>query len=455
MSRIKSNGSRVVALTLVFILGLAACGESGTTDTTIGDGGSETTTTADGGSAGVGGEITVTVYPDWDFIKDAADQYMEANPGTTITLEAIAGSSDDYFANLPRILGTDEAPDVTVVSAGRGGWDDLVATGNLADVSDVWDENGLEDVLLEPVVTSYTEDDGSRLAVNVGLNWIPVIYYNKTMFEDLGISAPDGDRIATQEDWFAITTALADAGKIPFALNTSFGGRYLWMQLATSNCGTDWMQDLMAAAEPGADPQALYTDDCSVAVLEELASWNDQGIFGDSPATVDRDIAESLMFSEEAGMYVSGSWETGPITDADLPFEMGWFLLPGMDAEPTLFGLETYDALAIAANSDNIELAKDFLSFVADQEFQTHMVQYARFSSRTDIEYDPEEIPALALTQYQQLDELSGPAAPNVKMNPRLKTRLGDGWVEILVGAITPTELAEELESISDELRAG
>jgi raffinose/stachyose/melibiose transport system substrate-binding protein len=397
----------------------------------------------------------VTVYPDWDFIKDAAEQYMAANPGTTITLEAIAGSSDDYFANLPRILGTDEAADVTVVSTGRGGWADLVATGNLADVSSVWERKGLEDVLLGPVVESYTEADGRHLSVNVGLNWIPVIYYNKTMFADLGIEAPDAGRIASDADWLAITDALAAADVIPFALNTIFGGRYLWMQLAISNCGTQWMLDLMDSASPGGPAAAKYTDSCNVEVLETLSGWNDRGIFGDSPATVDRDIAESLLFSEQAGMYVSGSWETGPITAAELPFDVGWFLLPSMAAEPTGFGLETYDSLAIAGNSDNKELAEDFMAYVADAPFQTHMVQYARFSSRTDLDYDESTIPELALSQYALLGEYGGVAAPNVKIHPRIKSALNEGWVEILVGTTTAAQLAEDVEALAEEIRAG
>lgn len=448
-----------IALIAVLALLASACGSDAATPVES-ESGSETTEPAEtetDGSAdpeenGLTGEITITVYPDWEFIELAATDFMEANPGATVNLEAIAGASSDYFASLPRIIGTDEAPDITVVSAGRDGWQELIGTGNLADVSEVWSDLGLENLLLDPVIESYTQPDGSHYAVNVGLNWIPVIYYNKTMFEELGIEAPDGGRIASDEDWLNITSKLADNDKIPFALNTVFGGRYLWMQHATSNCGTEWMQDLMRANE---ETTAKYVDPCSMEAIEKLAGWQDLGIYGNSPATVDRDIAEALMFSEQAGMYLSGSWETGPITSAELEFDVSWFLLPSMAAEPTIFGLETYDALAIAENSENKELAKAFLTYVADSPFQEAMVEYARFSSRTDISYDPATIPELALTQYEQLAELSGPAAPNVKISARIKSRLNEGWVEILAGTISPADLMQEIQDIYDEELAG
>jgi raffinose/stachyose/melibiose transport system substrate-binding protein len=431
----------------------AACGDDDAATTTAAPTTAAPTTAAP--DTGPTGEITISLYPDWDFLKDGAEQYMEANPGTTITLEAIAGVTDDYFVALPRILGTTEAADLTVVRAGRGEWAELAATGHLADVSEVWDELGLEDILLGPVVESYTEEDGTHLAVSTGLNWIPLIYYNKTLFSDLGLSIPDDHRIASEADWLAITDALAAEGKLPFALNTVFGGRYLWMQMSTSNCGTQWMHDLMASASPGAPALAKYNDACSVEVWEKIADWRDRGIFGDSPGTIDRSIAESLFFSETAGMYLSGSWETGPITDADLPFDVDWFILPDMAAEEMKFGLETYDALGMAANSDNPELAMDFLKFAASKEFQEYMVRYARFSTRTDMEYDRETIPELALTQFDLLPTYAGTANPNVVIHPRLKTFINDTMVELLVGTITPVEFGDALESIADEIRAG
>ena len=406
--------------------------------------------------AGLSGEITVAVHPDWEFFKEAADRYMAANPGTTITLEAITGGSD-YFPTLPRVLATDEAPDITVLQVAQT-WDDLVASGTLQDLSEVWTRNGLEDVLLPSVAEAYTEADGLHRAVNVGLNWNTVVYYNKDMFADLGIEF-DGGRVASMAEFYEITDALEAAGKVPFAMAVSGypGARWTLYMYATSNCGSDWMLDLQEGWRPGSTPQAKWTDPCAVEAINQLVEWNTRGIFGDSPATVTREIAETLVFSEEAGMFISGSWEVGPITRADLPFEMGWLLLPASDGavEPNGFALAANDGLGVAANSDNPELAKDFLAYVTDTEFQTWMAVEARFSSRTDVAPDPSVVPELAVSQLAVLDSVSTAQTANIKQDAVLRNRLSDGWLEILVGTITPEELAADLERLSEELRAG
>ena len=408
--------------------------------------------------AGLSGEITVAVHPDWDFIHDGADQYMAANPGTTIILESIVGGND-YFPTLPRILATDEAPDVTVLQVGFAGtWEDLVNTGVLADLSDVYAEDGLADAFLGPIVATYTDSDGGHSAINVGLNWIPVVYYNKTMFDELGIDAPDAGRVASMEDWYAITDALRDAGKTPLALATSGFRATMWFtgQYMASNCGTDWALDLEQGWLPGSTSTARFTDACAVEAFEVInTEWNDRGVYGDAPATVNRDIGQTLFFTQEAGMFMSGSWEVAAINAADLPFEVSWLLMPSLAAAPTQFQLATIDGLGVAANSDNPELAADFISYIAGAEFQTYMAQYSRFSGRKDVSPDPDTVPPVALSQLAALDEFAGQPAPNTLLHIRLRDRIAEGWVEMLVGTITAADLMVDLERIADELRAG
>ncbi|MDE0171333.1 MAG: extracellular solute-binding protein [bacterium] len=468
MRDIADQKKKWAALTVVLVLITAACGDDDAPATTAATTAAPTTaaattaapTTAATTTAapGLSGEITVAVHPDWDFIHDGADQYMAANPGTTIILESIVGGND-YFPTLPRILATDEAPDVTVLQVGFAGtWEDLVNTGVLADLSDVYAEDGLGDAFLGPIVATYTDTDGGHSAINVGLNWIPVVYYNKTMFDELGIDAPDAGRVASMEDWYAITDALRDAGKTPLALATSGFRATMWFtgQYMASNCGTDWALALEQGWLPGATPTARFTDACAVEAFEVInTEWNDRGVYGDSPSTVNRDIGQTLFFTEEAGMFMSGSWEVAAINAADLPFEGSWLLLPSLAAEPTQFQLATIDGLGVAANSDNPELAADFISYIAGAEFQTYMAQYSRFSGRKDVSPDPAIVPPLALSQLAALDEFAGRPAPNTLLHIRLRDRIAEGWVEMLVGTITAEALMADLERIADELRAG
>lgn len=404
------------------------------------------------------GEITAVVHPDWDFFADAAEQFMAANPGTTINIEPVTGGND-YFPGLPRTLATNSAPDITVLQVGSAGvWEGVVESGVLMDISDVWDEAGLEKAYLPALVSTFTTEDGKHLAVNAGINWIGLVYYNKDMFAELGIEAPEAGRVASDEEWLAMTKALADAGKTPLAMPVSGFRSTGWFthQAMTSNCGTDWMLAIQQAWHEGAKPEAFYTDDCAVEALERLVNnWNEAGVYGNSPQTVTREIGQTLFFTETAGMYISGSWEVAGIMASDLPFEAGWFLLPSMAAEETELQLLPIDGVGIAANSDNPDLAKAFLSYLSSVEFQSKMTAYSRTSGRTDVELDASAVPPLALSQINALGSLLGATQPNTFTHVELRDRIASGWQEILIGQSTPAEVAADLEAISDELRGG
>ena len=106
------QSKRWAALTVVLVLIAAGCGDDDAPATTAAPTTAAPTTAAPTTAAattaapttaapttamaGPTGEITVAVHPDWDFIHDGADQYMAANPGTTIILESIVGGND-YF----------------------------------------------------------------------------------------------------------------------------------------------------------------------------------------------------------------------------------------------------------------------------------------------------------------------------------------------------------------------
>lgn len=404
------------------------------------------------------GEITAVVHPDWDFFADAAKQFMAVNPGTTINIEPVTGGND-YFPGLPRTLATDSAPDITVLQVGSAGvWEGVEESDVLMDISDVWAEAGLEEAYLPALTSTFTTEDGKHLAVNVGINWVGLVYYNKTMFAELGIKAPEAGRVASDEEWLAMTQALADAGKTPLALPVSGFRSTGWLahQAMTSNCGTDWMLAIQKAWHEGATPEAFYTDACAVEALERLVkTWNDADVYGNSPQTVTREIGQTLFFTQTAGMYVSGSWEVAAIGASDLPFDAGWFLLPSMAAEETELQLLPIDGVGVAANSDNPELAKAFLAYLSSVEFQSKMTAYSRTSGRTDVELDSSAVPALALSQIDALNSLLGKTQPNTFTHVELRNRIASGWQEILIGQSTPADVATDLEAISDKLRGG
>jgi ABC-type glycerol-3-phosphate transport system substrate-binding protein len=382
---------------------------------------------------------------------------MAEHPDTNIRVEPLTG--DDYFANGPRLLASDDAPDVTATQTGfPNTWDPLIAEDLLLDISDVWDEQDLENQYLSAVVANYTEDDGSHRAVQAGLVWWPMMFYNMDLFAELEIEVPDDGLVASVDEWFVITDALVAAGLRPIAvphveLQPLLAVAQSYM---TNICGVEWQTEIEAAWRPEAPAvDAKYTDQCAVDALQLIVDWNERGIFGEATASLDRNLSETLFFTEEAGMWWSGNWEAGAIAAAELPFEVGWIQPPPVTDNPFQAELFSHDGLAITANTDNPELAKDFLSFVSTAPSNVSFWEQGRIPGRKDAAPDPATVDALALSMFTSLEDIVGPARPGANVGGDLESILIDGIGGLLVGTTTPEEVAAQLQTEFDRLHQG
>lgn len=453
---------RLAAMFGVLALGAASCGGTDATPpTSLETTGAPTTTAAPEPTATVAaeptGEIVVMVWPDWLHIQELAGAYMAEHPGTNVRVEPLTG--DDYFANGPRILASADAPDVTSTQTGfPNTWDPLIEEGLLLDISDVWAEQDLENQYLSAVVDNYTESDGTHRAVQAGLVWWPMMFYNQDLFAENGIAAPTNGLVASVDEWFAITDALAAAGVRPVAvphveLQPLLAVAQSYM---TNICGVEWATHIQDAWRPGSPEIAeKYTDQCAIDALQLIVDWNERGVFGEATASLDRNLSETLFFTGEAGMWWSGNWEAGTIAAAELPFEVGWIHPPPITGNPFQSELFSHDGLAIPANTKNPDLAKDFLSFVSTSESNISFWKQGRIPSRKDAAPDPTTVDQLTLSMFTSLEDIVGPARPGANVGGALESILIDGIGGLLVGTATPSEVAAQLQAEFDELRQG
>lgn len=415
-------------------------------------------TEADGGdsaSGASGDEITlnVAVWSDWGFMQRAADAYTQENPNVTVQVDAIP--SGDYFASLPRTLGTEGAPDITVAQVlPNGPYQDIVQDGGFVDVSDIWEELDLENNMTDTAVDNYTQEDGTRWAVDVGPTFLPMTLYNKDLFAELGIEVEDGGQLESAEELYAIADTLEAAGVTPMVY--PWGGddaQHYFQQIVLSSCGEDFYNSLGTAWRDDEDSAAKWDDPCVINAIESLKAADDEGIYGQNPL-VDRDVAQAAFLSENAGMFNTGMFVLPGIAEG-ADFEYGWFMNPPAEGgEPTQWVLFTVDGLAINAASDHVEEARDFLATVVTQEFQSSMLLDGRPPSRTDISVPDGAEPVLP-AMLQSFEEY-GTAVHIVQIETPIDyvAVIVAGMQEVLQGTTSPEELATRLEDLTTELRA-
>lgn len=397
-------------------------------------------------------EINVAVWSDWGFIERAAQDYMDTHPNVTIRVDAIPGV--EYFQNLPRTIGTPDAPDISVVqvfSVADSPYQNIIASDDLVELSSIWDDADLENNMTPSTVENYTQDDGSRYAVDIGPTFGPVTFYNKDLFEELGIDVTDGGRIDSNAALLEISDTLSDAGLTPMTSPWDDEGHHKIQQMLVSSCGQEVYGEF-ATAWQDSGSAVDWTDSCVVNAIESLKEPVDKGLFGDNPI-LNRDVAMGAFLSQETGMLTSGSYLITNLTE-QAEFDIGWFMPPPANGgDPTNWMLFTVDGLAINANSPHVEVAQDFLSTVVTQEFQSSMLSDGRPPSRTDVVV-PEDADPMLPEMMDSFDTY-GTVGHIVEMQTPVEYRtiMVEGMQEVLLGSLSPEELAQQLETLTSELR--
>jgi raffinose/stachyose/melibiose transport system substrate-binding protein len=259
------------------------------------------------------------------------------------------------FDNMRTVLQTQlrsgEGPDVFNWGSGPGFGGALAKAGLLYDLTDAYKKYNWQvfDFAKERVTV-----DGKVYGVPGEMETIG-IFYNKDMFDQLGIAEPK-----TIDDLKAAATALKKAGKTPFAVGDKEGwegGHLLSMALA-SEVGSDSMQKIIDSEQWDSQP-----------VADAFGLWKDfdkDGFLPKSPTSVDYDTSTSMFYSGDAGMIPTGSWLVGEIDD-NTDFQVGYIPFPGPDGQGIFTG-GLGSGPFISATTKKKAAAIKFVNFLASAE---------------------------------------------------------------------------------------
>lgn len=131
------------------------------------------------------------------------------------------------------------------------------------------------------------------------------IWFNKTMFADLGIAQP-----TTFDELLAAADTIKAAGFTPFSASGDAG----WpiTRLISGYLYRDLGPDAMQAV---ADGTAELTDPEYVEAAQAIADMGAKGYFGEGVGSIDYDTAVQQFVTGKAGMFYMGSWELGTFND--------------------------------------------------------------------------------------------------------------------------------------------
>ncbi|MCD8230390.1 MAG: extracellular solute-binding protein [Clostridiales bacterium] len=317
---------RILAIGLIAVMAisLAACGS----DSSSSDG----SATAESGSSSSSGSDVITFWnvategTDAEVVSYAVDQFNENDSETYggYTVEVTAIQNDNYKEKLVIAMSSGECPDM--YSSWTGGpLAEYINSGYGVPVTDLVEEYGLDDLLLEAAIAQGTID-GEIYAVAYKTISISGVYYNKTLFEELGLEEP-----TTLSELEEICDTLLENGITPFALgnSTKWQGSMFYQGLATRYAGLDEFRDAY-------DGTGTFESDGFIYAGNKILEWAEKGYFQEGCNGVSTDDGQDrqAIYQGTAAMLYSGSWYCGTLKsdDADWYTEnFGWFAFPQIE----------------------------------------------------------------------------------------------------------------------------
>ncbi len=397
-----------------------------------------------GGSASSGsdGNVTLTflvsespnLTPEyWDA---AIARASEKVPG--VTIKKVVGENTPAYAQ--QLFASGQAPDIFAAGIANG----LAQKGELAEYT--------REELEAAGITDFTSGtiDGKFYGIPTAAQAIPLVYYNKDLFEQAGISAPP----KTYDELIEDCVKLQAAGIAPFEIGG--GGKDTWATSFALNAAVS--ADVLIA-----DPEwflkrekdeVKFTDPEFVGAAEKVASIMKDGFADPDGMTRTYADLEQAFVDGKAAMYPMGSWFTAAADGKELS-NIGVFGWPSDDGKPA-FPVVTGAGMNVNASSKNVDLAKEWaLAFATDKKnLDASAIVDGGIITVKDYTI-PDGVGALYKEMVAAYDaaasaEASVPAWGNVTGDGALPPGFGDKMiaanVDLLTGKTTPEQFAQYLD---------
>ena len=279
-------------------------------------------------------------------------------------------TTDAYNQKIKLLISSGDLPDI-VFNGGNNMINLAVESGKVQDLTSYFEEDPEWKAQFDESSLEFNSVDGKIYGVPVSKE-ISYIYYNKDLFEQAGLEAPDV-AYETWDDFFKACDTLKEKGITPLGMDTADLGwlTNLWYSGLIGTAG-DTGNEFMNAMYP-TDYNTPEVEKATTDLQKMLAEYTTADAVGGK-----YDTMATHFFNSEVAMFPNGPWMIPDIRSeekapAGFYDKVGIMLLPeyGMEMVPTP------GDMVGAKDPEKIEAAVAFLKFETSIENQLKGLEMA------------------------------------------------------------------------------
>lgn len=276
-----------------------------------------------------------------------------------------------------------------------------------------------------------------------------VVYYNKKLFKDAGVTPPK-----TLTELLAAIPKFKAKGIIPMTTD----GKDAWPLCITFDL-LEWrLSGDQTLIQKALDRQIKFTDPIFVKAAKQLQDMIKAGLFQEDLMVSDYGAARNLFGQGKAAMYLMGSWELGLATDQSFSEEFR----ANVDAFkfPTIPGgkgkLDDLQAwfggnYVVSALSRNSALGVKYLEFYAKRFPELAWEKQATFPAQK-VSPRPNDTPVAKSLLKIAAEAKATSGTPSLdRATPAFKEEMQNAIRELGSNLITPEEFTKKLDAAAEK----
>lgn len=295
-----------------------------------------------------------------DMVDQLIAAFSEENPQVTINAEFTTFA--DYVRQITLAMTSETAPDIAQYNPGA--MRELIVEDELLGLDSYSDAYGWMDrfpaVSLQQLMSdeeAQVYGEGNLYAVPGGLS-LTGLFYNKTVADELGISAMP----QTMEELETQLATASDAGVTPIMVGAlDSAGIHMWGALLNVYMPATEYRDWVNGV-PGGNintPEAL-------AATEKFAEWAAAGYYNESANGIGQADATAQFAAGDSLFLINGNWAAAQI-DQEMGDDAGFIAFPRVEDGDPVMGNGFSVSYSISARTENADAAGAFFDFLASE----------------------------------------------------------------------------------------